>query len=461
MRKSAKHFIAVCVTLALFAALTETANAQTKEATLVPFAYVRSLSVVPASLITPSDPPLAPAPPATQKKQLAKWKSQKSTREATIRLRNAALASFSKSFASVLGTSGLQINLVPADETTLSIAQALNMAARLRASESISRDFSAAAIDKLTAIGKEQKVDACLVLSVDRFGINTGFQREIWVRACAWLLTFRRSEKGELLGPFYALGQANARRKLIGKGFSRDDDMLIEEAAGLAAQRLKKVLGTGRLPLFSEDSRYAVLPASLPVRVMKQFLASSEQAEGNSSGNPATSVIASSSIYRQRDVLFQPDTSPACQPIDQGAVQDALTCFSLVPGDFWTKSGVPDAEHMKAVGTYLKCRYVFASRATGIDCVETPVLVKDGVELKEGVDIRVDAEVEGLLFDVQEGKVIWKDRLSGGTIARTEYVRHKPRIRTDEQCISDAVRTAFAYLRSSFDEYRRKLDRFP
>jgi hypothetical protein len=336
----------------------------------------------------------------------------------------------------------------------------LNMAVRFNASESVSKDFNMAATERLSAIAAREKSDALLVLSIDRFGMNAGFQREIWVRACAWLYSMRRSGKGELLGPFYALGQASAGRKLIGKGFSRDDDALIAVAADAAAHRLKKALDTGRLPLFSEDSRYAVLPASLPMRVTKQFLAS-EQEDVNTIPNPATTAIASASINRQRDVLFQPETSPACTPIEQGAVRDAMTCFSLLPKDLWKDTGEPNLVSMKAVATYLKCRYIFASRATSVDCLETPEVVKDGAEPREGVAVRVDAEVEGLLFDVQEGKVVWKDRLSGGTVARTEYVRHKPRIRTDVQCVSDAVRTAFAYLRSSFDDYKRKLDRQP
>ncbi|HLJ76907.1 MAG TPA: hypothetical protein VKT75_05815, partial [Acidobacteriaceae bacterium] len=83
----------------------------------------------------------------------------------------------------------------------------------------------------------------------------------------------------------------------------------------------------------------------------------------------------------------------------------------------------------------------------------------DSGQVRGGVQRDAEAEVQATLYRRQDDRLIWIDRASGGTIALTEYVRHMARIRSDVQCVLDAARTAYAYLRSSFDEYCRKFER--
>ena len=102
---------------------------------------------------------------------------------------------------------------------------------------------------------------------------------------------------------------------------------------------------------------------------------------------------------------------------------------------------------------------MFASRIRDVSLSERPELANDAGQIRPALHRQADVEVEGFLFGAREHAVLWRDTVEGGTIAITEYVRHQPRLRSDDQCIADAARTAYAHLRSSFEEFKRKDDR--
>ena len=164
-------------------------------------------------------------------------------------------------------------------------------------------------------------------------------------------------------------------------------------------------------------------------------------------------------MSRQADVLFQPETSPAARMIAAGEIEQALATLNLRPSGLWLNDGSPSIGRLATLADRLHAGYLFISRASDVSLAESTFITADLDRPRPGVERRADVEVEGLLFDARENRIVWRDRMTGGTIARTEYVRHLPRIRTDEQCIVDAATTAYAHLRASFEDYRRKFDR--
>jgi hypothetical protein len=203
-----------------------------------------------------------------------------------------------------------------------------------------------------------------------------------------------------------------------------------------------------------EVCRVLTLPASVPLTIEKSV----EEADSQT-GSGQTITLPLSYLRRQRDVLFQPETSPTAEPVPEGDATFAFTSIGAQPEEVWTASGAPDQELLAKVAELSGAQYVFASRIRDITLSDSPELAKDGGELRTAVRRQAEMEVEGLLYGVRERAVLWRDTVEGGTIAITEYVRRQPRLRSDEQCVADAARTAYAHLRSSFDEYRRKFDR--
>src|SRR5439155_20767642 len=110
---------------------------------------------------------------------------------------------------------------------------------------------------------RSEKSDAALVSMVDRFGLNTGLERELWVRAAAYVVL---AADGEVRGPFFAIGRARSGRKFFGfgKGFDRTDAELVRSAISQTAHRLVRTLITGVEMPFARNSRVAILPALIP-----------------------------------------------------------------------------------------------------------------------------------------------------------------------------------------------------
>src|SRR5205807_182723 len=122
----------------------------------------------------------------------------------------------------------------------------------------------------------------------------------------------------------------------------------------------------------------------------------------------------------------------------------------------WNEDGAPDRAVLRRLAVRLKADYIFLSRIRDVALEEESIDVPDGAERAAGISRKADVTVIGALYSTTDDRIIWQDVVEGGTVARTEYVRHRPRIRTDEQAVMDAAHTAYAYLGYSFDEFRRR-----
>jgi hypothetical protein len=309
------------------------------------------------------------------------------------------------------------------------------------------------------AIANVRDSDACLLTVMDRFGLNAGLEREVWLRTVAWMWRRVPNSRGVLTGPYYAVGRAVAGRKLIGKGFGRTDDELVRDACAQASTRLVGTLETGRSPLFMDTCRVAVLPATIPAAVEKSMELMDVDPTNPGKESAQTVTVPLSSLQRQMDVLFQPETGPVATLAAMPLHMSAIGLDADGARDIWRAGETNNQDTLRTVAGRLAVDYIFASRVRDIEISDRPEVASDAGLLRPAVRRQVDVEVEGLLYGVRERKVLWRDTVTGGTIAITEYVRHQPRIRTDEQCLADAARTAYAHLRSSFEEYRRKFDK--
>jgi hypothetical protein len=165
------------------------------------------------------------------------------------------------------------------------------------------------------------------------------------------------------------------------------------------------------------------------------------------------------SLLRQDDVLFQPELGPISDTVDAEDCRNALEELGLTLKDLWAEKGAPNPEKLEAISGRLKADYIFVSRIHRIELSDSPYEVMDGFKPVPGLERRATVHVSAALYRKSDKQILWIDKSEGGTIAHTEYVRNHPRLRTDEQCVLDAARTAYAHLRYSFDEYRRKFER--
>lgn len=297
----------------------------------------------------------------------------------------------------------------------------------------------------LAEFARVSGANAGLAIVMDRMGTRSGIEREVWLRVVAYLIP---AENSTLRGPYHAYGWAKSARRFFRRGYQKTDTQLAQEAALQAARQLAHVLETGEEAPFARDGRVAIVPADVPQEIRKRDENSGE-----------TLLMAFPSLIRQRDVLLQLDIVPFAEIGDSDDVKDALRALRLTPAEFWDLNGRPVLETVRKFAEKLDADYVLLSRIRHLELAERRVAVKDAGQLREGIERRAEAEVEGAIVRMSDESVIWQDRVLGSTVARTEYVRHEPRLRTEEQTTSDAVRTAYAYLRFSFDSYRRRFER--
>lgn len=285
--------------------------------------------------------------------------------------------------------------------------------------------------------------DALIATSVEGFGVRGSTQREVWMLVSAKVL----KADGTVLGPYRAYGWETRLRIPLFKSLITPDEKLAESAGDQAGRELAHALETGVEPLFANWRAAAIVPAAIPAVVAKEL------------ENGSSAAIAIPSVQRAADVLFQPAIPPFVPIVPHQRVTAALRRMGLQPGDLWTAEGEPDTAYAVRLGRRLGVDYLFISRVEDLALTEEAVSVPDGAAMRPGLERRADAVAKAALIRTSDGAVVWEDRLAGRTAARTEYVRHVPRIRTDEQCIGDAVRIAYAYLLFSLDDYRRSLVR--
>jgi hypothetical protein len=244
------------------------------------------------------------------------------------------------------------------------------------------------------------------------------------------------------------VGRARATRKLIGKGLSRTDDELVSQAALQACGQLVREMRTGERSPFVAGGRVAIVRATVPEEIEKVMA-------GDGPGS-VTQPVQLRSLVRQSDVLLQSDLPPTTEVLDSDETDSALRSIGAAPSDFWGPSGLARVDLVRRLAAHLRADYVFLSLVREVAAEESPAASPDGGVKRPGIERKVDVTATGALYSVAQDRIIWQDTVEGGTIAKTEYVRHKPRIRSDEQAVMDAVHTAYAYLRYSFDEFHRR-----
>jgi hypothetical protein len=461
-RPRAASVAAALLFASLLSACLRAAAQQTRNSG-VPLAYVRSLVLAPVLLATPPDPPLLPRPPAASKQEAARWAAQAKARSVTEALRSSAVGSLGRALSEQMSEArGVTVTRgdlqVPPDFAVLLATLARQSGTEMIRDDSLSFIYDFARAGALFT-AKVQS-DSCLFAVMDRFGNNTGLEREVWIRTVAWL--WKRVDKyepGVLVGPFFAVGRAVAGRQLFRRGYSRSDDQLIKVATKQAALRLAGTLQTGRQALFMEDCRVAVIPAGLPASVEKTLEPMKVGARQQITVEARqTRRVPLSSLTRESDVLFQPETSPVARQLDPRDVAHAVRGVGFPVAEVW-QAGKPDRERLARIADWLRVQYVFVSRAQSVELSETADVASDAGQLRPATRRQADVQIGGALYGRRENAILWQDTVEGGTIAITEYVRHEPRLRTDEQCVGDATRTAYAHLRAAFEEFKRKFDR--
>lgn len=429
------------------AAQQSAATNPTANAPAIPLAYVRRLALPPVRLTTRPDVPLAPQKPLTGKDALdpkrvarhnAARQAQIAGRIEFVQLRDAAVldlqTALQKRLEHVAGLEVVPIAEVPPAATPM----------------------------RQTA--QEHSADAVLVVSVDRFGTRAGAERQVWLRAVAHFAPSR--EQGGLSSTFrnsfFVYGRATAVRRMLGKGYQKNDQVLRQEACRQASAQLVHLLTTGEEPPLARDERVGIVPTALPKQFFKQVVTEDER------GQPT--AIPVPTLARHADVFLQPELGPTTALEEPDEMDAALRALKLRPEDFWTPDGNPMPDRVRLLAEKLSLDYVFLSRVNEIALTERAVTVtvfvrETATNLRRaeiempGQERHAAAEVEALLLRVADGKVVWRDRREGTTTTRTEYVRQQPRLRGEEPCLLDAIRTAFAQLRFGFEEYKKRFEK--
>lgn len=393
----------------------------------VPLAYVRRLALIPPALTTEPDIRLPPAPPIPAVRKYRKWLERAAERQQFAALRKTAVESVSAAIPAAL--SRLQgLSLLPVSE------------GRLPAAARAPVDAGAWA-----AVARDAGADAALLALVDRFGADSRTERSVWLHLAVYVAP---ADGGPLRGPVHGVGEARTTSLVLLKRFLKTDSQLVEQAVGAAVRQVAHALDTGEEWPFAHASRVAIVPAEMPPRAEKTV-------EGSDVGRP----VAMGSVVRQADVLFQPELGPLAEMVDPDVTVEAVHSLHAGEAGLWLGNGKPEAAVVRALGNRLNCDYVFITRVTDLGLGEQSVPAQDAGAARAGLERRAEAEAEGCLVRVADGQLLWTDRASGSTVARTEFVRRQPRLRRDDQCLLDALRIAYAGLRFSLDNYKRRFEK--
>jgi hypothetical protein len=420
-----------------------------------PLAYVRRLALAPVQLTAPADVPLPARPAGKDKAALARWERRRRDQEKQGQRRQLLLVLVEQAVRERLGRltgltvvtggeEGRALSFGPPDKQDQPMPEAATVA----------------------QYAQRVQAEAVLVLSIRKMGGSGGLQREEWLSIVGNL--FLKS-RGGFLPPFYAYGQARAMAPLLRKLTPKDDELLLRKAVDQAAHQIAHFLDTGVEHPFAREVRIAILPADTPSRVEKRRVeALVEQEVGPPELSTARTVVVTGekaetvlvavpSLKRQSDVLLQPELGPVAQLVDQVEIQAALAAARLGTADLWGKDG-PNKDIVVRLADRLRADYVFVSRITDLDITDISGSPSDE-KSSTGIVRKAEAFVEAALFSVKERRVVWHDEGQGGTVAHTEVVRGRSRLRTEEQCTADAARTAYGYLCFRFDDFRSKFER--
>jgi hypothetical protein len=419
--------------VALLIAIPAAARAQDK-----PFAFVRSLAVTPVVSLVREAPPPAPLPAklAADKKRKAQWEAGAARHAAARALTRAAPFLLAEKLTE-------QLDAVPG----LALVEARESPAWTRAGKG---SLPQPDLDSLSAAARSAGTDAAATVAVDRFGTEDGLERGIWLRARAFV---RSADGSRSHGPIVAVGWARSGRSLFGKGYRNTDEELLDRAVTQLATRLLRSLRTGVASPFHDSGTVAVLPAAVPERVLARG-----PAAGPDGQNAETVAVEVPSLQRSADVLFHPELDPTIPVADLRSVRGGMEKLGIPPLDLWAGSREIDEPRVVRVAQALSVRLLFLSRVDAVDFQQSPVTVRSQGAERAGVERRVDVRVRGVLYDARDRRILWTDVAEGGTIAHTEFVRGEPRLRSEEQTVLDAARTAYAHLRAAFDDFRKRFE---
>ncbi|MCC6728890.1 MAG: hypothetical protein IT208_06075 [Chthonomonadales bacterium] len=397
----------------------------------VPLAYVRGVALVSAVVAAPWEEAVA-APVGSTTRPLRGARGKPETPVAADALRQVVADAVAARLGAIAGLA--VVGRLPADGP----AWWPRMAGARGSRESRLSRPRPAALAALPRSAREAGADAAVAVAADRVVLAPGIRREVWLR----LVGYVGRVDGEVLGPFVALGRASTIGAFLGRRSPKSDADLARDAALTAADDLcRQLLGGAERP-FRRDASAAVIPAALPATAPKR-------------AQSATSTVRVSSLVRQGDVLFQPDLPPVVEVAPSREVVGAMRALQARPQSVWQSDGNPDADMVAGIGARLKVDYVFASRVPEVRLTETeaaPAGAAMGPCLRRTATVRA----EGVLVDVRSKRVVWRDSARGTATAVGEFVGGTQRIRTDEQCVLDAARMAYAFLRFSLDRHERE-----
>ncbi|HSV75349.1 MAG TPA: hypothetical protein VLH79_16470 [Chthonomonadales bacterium] len=291
---------------------------------------------------------------------------------------------------------------------------------------------------------RKADADAAVFAAIDRVGSRTVLDRTLWVRALAVVAP---AGGGPATRAVYAYGSASSRRRWFVAGdFVRDDAALLSDAVQQAARELARALETGRERFASRDTRIAILPAAVPAGARRH----------GTQPDAATHVVIPA-LSRIADTLFQPELPFTAEVISAEAAEVASAGAGVHRSS--GGGGLPEPEALARVAHELGADYVFASHVDGLLLSDRPIQIATADGPRAGIERTASATVEALLYRAADGAVIWRHTTEGSVTARTEVVRGREKLRAEDRCAIDAVRTAYAYLRFDFAEFLRRTER--
>jgi hypothetical protein len=174
-------------------------------------------------------------------------------------------------------------------------------------------------------------------------------------------------------------------------------------------------------------------------------------------GETSPSPIELPAIVRQRSVLLQPELPPFVRLAERQKIEQVLS--ENAAGNLWLKNELPDIAKLQVIGRSMRARFLFVSRISSLELTDDAIQVKSGEDTVAGTEREARIEAQAALVDTRSGSIIWTDRVEASARSRSEFVRGRHRLLTDEQVAVDASHAAFAGLRRSYDNYLRQFYR--
>jgi hypothetical protein len=192
----------------------------------------------------------------------------------------------------------------------------------------------------------------------------------------------------------------------------------------------------------------AIVPAVVPASAAKGI-----------DGKGSETTVSAGLTVRMADVLFQPGLTPMVEKIDESEIVGAMRKLTLSNDDMWSSSETVSASAAASLGAVLRADYLFVSRIDEMQLTQRPAVIHQFGQVRDGLEVQAECEVTGAFVRTSDARILWTDRVIGSSTARTQFTRHGPRIRRDEQCLADAARVGYAWLRSSFENYKRRFEK--